>query len=195
MVAALTDTALPLAVTMALAGLGVGMLNPILSTVMYERIPESLRSRVSGVTTAGCELTMPLGGLAAGLLVDGFGIGTALLLFGGTFLLTTLAPLVFPAWRGWSAAGGGGQGGQQDGGASPRFSARREFTASVSEVTGISRSPSGSSDRASAHSAFGTRNTLAPSRRAAWVFRPRRRRGRPCRRRRWCPYRRCCARR
>ncbi|MEU6211450.1 MFS transporter [Streptomyces sp. NPDC047023] len=99
-VAALTDTALPLAVTMALAGLGVGMLNPILSTVMYERIPESLRSRVSGVTTAGCELTMPLGGLAAGLLVDGFGIGTALLLFGGTFLLTTLAPLVFPAWRG-----------------------------------------------------------------------------------------------
>ncbi|WP_420080662.1 MFS transporter [Streptomyces sp. JL4002] len=99
-VAALTDTALPMAVTMALAGLGVGMLNPILSTVMYERIPESLRSRVSGVTTAGCELTMPLGGLAAGLLVDGFGIGTALLLFGGTFLLTTLAPLVFPAWRG-----------------------------------------------------------------------------------------------
>ncbi len=49
---------------------------------------------------AGCELTMPLGGLAAGLLVDGFGAGSALLLFGGTYLLTTLAPLVFPAWRG-----------------------------------------------------------------------------------------------
>ncbi|MFE2127623.1 MFS transporter [Streptomyces amritsarensis] len=99
-VAALTDTALPLAVTMALAGLGVGMLNPILSTVMYERVPEELRSRVAGVTTAGCELTMPVGGLAAGLLVDGFGVGTALLLFGGAYLLTTLAPLVFPAWRG-----------------------------------------------------------------------------------------------
>ncbi|MEU6315189.1 MFS transporter [Streptomyces sp. NPDC047014] len=98
-VAALTDTTLPLAVTMALAGLGVGMLNPILSTVMYERIPEELRSRVAGVTTAGCELTMPLGGLAAGLLVDGFGIGTALLVFGGTYLLVTLAPLVFPAWQ------------------------------------------------------------------------------------------------
>ncbi|MEC4576119.1 MFS transporter [Streptomyces virginiae] len=99
-VAALTDTTLPLAVTMALAGLGVGMLNPILSTVLYERVPEELRSRVAGVTTAGCELTMPMGGLAAGLLVDGFGVGTALLLFGGTYLLTTLAPLVFPAWRG-----------------------------------------------------------------------------------------------
>ncbi|MFC9581887.1 MFS transporter [Streptomyces yangpuensis] len=98
-VAALTDTTLPLAVTMALAGLGVGVLNPILSTVMYERVPEELRSRVAGVTTAGCELTMPMGGLAAGLLVDGLGVGTALLLFGGTYLLTTLAPMVFPAWR------------------------------------------------------------------------------------------------
>ncbi|MFE9929435.1 MFS transporter [Streptomyces sp. NPDC005533] len=99
-VAAVTDTPLPLAVTMALAGLGAGVLNPILTTVMYEQVPEELRSRVSGVTMAGCELTMPLGGLAAGLLVDGFGVGRALLLFGGTYLLTTLAPLVFPAWRG-----------------------------------------------------------------------------------------------
>ncbi len=92
-VAALTDTTLPLAVTMALAGLGAGMLNPILTTVMYERIPEELRSRVSGVTTAGCELTMPLGGLAAGLLIDGFGTTPALLVFGGVYLLATLFPL------------------------------------------------------------------------------------------------------
>ncbi|MFD7835937.1 MFS transporter [Streptomyces sp. NPDC059761] len=98
-VAAFTDTPLPLAVTMALSGLGAGMLNPILTTVVYERIPEELRSRVSGVTTAGCELTMPLGGLAAGLLVDGFGATPTLLLFGGTYLLVTLSPLVFPAWR------------------------------------------------------------------------------------------------
>lgn len=98
-VAGLTDTTLPLAVTMALAGLGAGMLNPILATVTFEQVPQELRSRVSGVTMAGCELTMPLGGLAAGLLVDGFGAGRALLLFGGVYLLTTLAPLVFPAWR------------------------------------------------------------------------------------------------
>ncbi|WP_329384981.1 MFS transporter [Streptomyces sp. NBC_01351] len=106
-VAAFTDTTLPLAVTMALAGLGAGMLNPILSTVMYEQVPDQLRSRVSGVTTAGCELTMPMGGLAAGLLVDGFGAAKALLLFGGTYLLTTLAPLVFPAWRAMNAKGTG----------------------------------------------------------------------------------------
>ncbi|WP_330330686.1 MFS transporter [Streptomyces sp. NBC_00536] len=97
--AGLTDTTLPLAVTMALSGLGAGVLNPVLTTVIYEHVPEELRSRVAGVTTAGCELTMPLGGLAAGLLVEGWGVGTTLLLFGGAYLLTTLAPLVFPAWR------------------------------------------------------------------------------------------------
>lgn len=101
--AAVTDTPLPLAVAMALSGLGAGVLNPILTTVVYENVPEGLRSRVSGVSTAGSELAMPMGGLAAGLLVDGFGVVRALLLFGGAYLLTTLAPLVFPAWRGLNA--------------------------------------------------------------------------------------------
>ncbi|MCM1967547.1 MULTISPECIES: MFS transporter [unclassified Streptomyces] len=103
-VAAFTDTPLPLAVTMALSGLGAGVLNPILTTVMLEKVPDALRSRVSGVTQAGCELTMPLGGLAAGLLIDGFGVTRALLVFGGIYFLATLSPLVFPSWRSMEAA-------------------------------------------------------------------------------------------
>lgn len=102
-VAAFTDTPLPLAVTMALSGLGAGVLNPILTTTLLEKVPDGLRSRVAGVTTAGCELTMPLGGLAAGLLVDGFGVTRALLAFGGVYFLVTLTPLLFPAWRGLEA--------------------------------------------------------------------------------------------
>lgn len=102
-VAAFTDTPLPLAVTMALSGLGAGLLNPILTTVTLEKVPDALRSRVAGVTQAGCELTMPLGGLAAGLLVDGFGVPRALLVFGGVYFLATLSPLVFPAWRSMEA--------------------------------------------------------------------------------------------
>ncbi|MFG2618260.1 MFS transporter [Streptomyces sp. NPDC048507] len=98
--AAFTDIPLPLAVVMALSGLGAGVLNPVLSTVIYELVPDELRSRVSGVATAGCELTMPLGGLAAGLLVDALGVRPALLGFGAVYLLATLAPLLFPAWRG-----------------------------------------------------------------------------------------------
>ncbi|MEW2083131.1 MFS transporter [Streptomyces sp. NPDC005283] len=98
-VAALTDGTAPLAATMAVGGLGAGMLNPILTTVIYERVPEKLRSRVAGVTTAGVLLTAPLGGLAAGFLIEQAGLATALLVVGGAYFLTTLAPAVFPSWR------------------------------------------------------------------------------------------------
>ncbi|MFJ1597648.1 MFS transporter [Streptomyces sp. NPDC088261] len=98
-VGALVDGTVPLAVTMAAGGLAAGVLNPILTTVIFEWVPAELRSRVSGVTMAGVEMTMPLGGLAAGLLVDRAGLGHAMLAFGGIYLLATLSPLVFPAWR------------------------------------------------------------------------------------------------
>jgi MFS family permease len=95
----LVDGTLPLAVTMAAGGLAAGMLNPILTTVMYERIPDELRSRVAGAVTAGVLMTMPLGGLAAGYLIEQTGLATALLTLGGLYFLTTLAPAVFPRWR------------------------------------------------------------------------------------------------
>lgn len=98
-VAACTDTTPPLLVTMALGGLGAGVLNPILTTVFYETVPEELRSRVGGASTASVLLTTPLGGLAAGYLVERAGITTALLAFGGIYFLATLSPLVFPSWR------------------------------------------------------------------------------------------------
>lgn len=98
-VAGLTDSVTALAVVLGAAGVAGGMINPILTTVMYERVPEALRSRVTGAMTAGCELTMPLGGLTAGLLVENAGLSPALLLMGGVYLLATLSPLLLPAWR------------------------------------------------------------------------------------------------
>ncbi|MCX4797216.1 MFS transporter [Streptomyces sp. NBC_01242] len=106
-VAALTGTTLPLAVTMALSGLAGGVLNPVLTTVIYGSVPDELRSRVSGVLTAGGELAMPVGGLAAGLLVENAGARGALLAMGGVYLLATLSPLVFPAWRTMDGVGAG----------------------------------------------------------------------------------------
>ncbi len=99
LVAAVTGTTLPLAVTMLLGGIAGGVLNPILTTMVYEQVPDRLRSRVSGALTAGCEFAMPLGGLAAGLLVEGAGATGALLAMGGVYFLATLSPLVFPSWR------------------------------------------------------------------------------------------------
>ncbi|MFD5099884.1 MFS transporter [Streptomyces albidochromogenes] len=107
-VAALADGTVALAVTMAAGGLAAGMLNPILTTVTYERVPQELRSRVGGVSTAGCELTMPLGGLAAGLLVEEAGLVTALLVVGGAYFLATLSPALFPSWRAMDAVPAGG---------------------------------------------------------------------------------------
>lgn len=98
-VAGLSDSVVALAVVLGAAGVAGGMINPILTTVTYERVPAELRSRVAGAMTAGCELTMPLGGLTAGLLVENAGLSPALLLMGGLYLLATLSPLLRPAWR------------------------------------------------------------------------------------------------
>ncbi|MFI5807771.1 MFS transporter [Streptomyces sp. NPDC051561] len=104
-VAAFTDSTLPLAVTLVAGGLAIGTLNPILTTVIFERVPLELRSRVSGILAAGCQMTIPLGGLTAGILVEGAGLRTALLIVGGLYFLATLSPLVFPVWRSMDTPG------------------------------------------------------------------------------------------
>jgi MFS family permease len=112
-VAAFTDTVAPLAVMMAIEGLACGVLNPILATVMYETVPEGLRSRVLSATTASVLTITPLGGLAAGFLVDSAGLSTTMLAVGGVYLLATLSPLVFPAWRQMDGPGSS-KGGSKD---------------------------------------------------------------------------------
>jgi MFS family permease len=105
LVAALTGTVAPLAVTMAIEGLAFGVLNPIMATVMYETVPEELRSRVLSVTTASVLMVTPLGGLAAGFFADSAGVPGTMLVVGGVYLLATLSPVVFPAWRQMDAPG------------------------------------------------------------------------------------------
>lgn len=57
---------------------------------------------------------MPVGGLAAGLLVESAGARGALLAMGTVYLLATLSPLVFPVWRTMDAAdSGSGSGGTE----------------------------------------------------------------------------------
>nr|WSY50857.1 MFS transporter [Streptomyces sp. NBC_00886] len=98
-VAAFTDTFAPLAAIMAVEGLACGVLNPIMATVTYETVPEELRSRVLSATTASVQLATPLCGLAAGFLVDSVSLPSTLLTVGAVYLLATLRPVIFPAWR------------------------------------------------------------------------------------------------
>jgi MFS family permease len=99
LVAAFAPGLAPLAVTLVLAGIGAGVLNPILSTLLHETVPNALRSRVMGVLAAGVLMATPLGGLICGYLVDRAGLTTALLAFGVTYLMVTICPMVFPSWR------------------------------------------------------------------------------------------------
>ena len=86
-------------VAQIVAGLAGGGINPVLSTVMLERVPATMRARVGGVMTAGCWAAMPIGGLGAGLLAEQVGVVPALFGVGTAYLLVTLVPLRPRPWR------------------------------------------------------------------------------------------------
>jgi MFS family permease len=67
---------------MGVAGLAAGAINPILSTVQYERVPRAMRARVGGVIHAGAWAAMPVGALAAGLVLEVIGLRATLLATG-----------------------------------------------------------------------------------------------------------------
>jgi MFS family permease len=76
-----------------------GSLNSVLGATAMERIPEHLRARVLGVVRASAWIGIPFGALIAGYVVAGVGVGPAAVAFGLVYLVTTLAPFVFPVWR------------------------------------------------------------------------------------------------
>ncbi len=81
----------------ALTGLASGPINPILAAVMYERTPVDMRGRVFGILNGGITVAMPLGVLAAGVLLEGIGVRATLVLFGVIYLLATVSLLFNPA--------------------------------------------------------------------------------------------------
>jgi MFS family permease len=99
-VLAAATTVSPVLAVSFIGGLGVGGINPILGAVEYERVPRPLQARVLGALGALAWAGMPLGALLGGILVDHWGLQGALMVTGFAYLLTTLAPFVFPAWRG-----------------------------------------------------------------------------------------------
>ena len=79
---------------MAVAGLAAGPVNPIIMTAEQERVPEELRGRVFGVTTALAYVAMPVGMLGYGVALQHWGLTATLVvsavLYVG-FLLVMLA--------------------------------------------------------------------------------------------------------
>lgn len=80
-------------------GLASGPLNPIILTVMQERVPADMRGRVFGTMTAGAYLAVPLGMLLTGYLIQWTSVRTTLLIQAGCYLIITLSLLINPALR------------------------------------------------------------------------------------------------
>lgn len=89
-----------LLVAKALSGVASGPLNPVIDTIFYERVPDGMRGRVLGVTHAAAWISMPLGVLLAGPLLELFGLRPVLLGSLGVYLAVTLTAALLPALRG-----------------------------------------------------------------------------------------------
>ena len=68
--------------------------------VAYERVPARLQASVLGAFRASAWIGIPFGALLGGALTEWIGLRDALLVTGTAMFLTTLAPFVFPSWRG-----------------------------------------------------------------------------------------------
>ena len=87
---------------LAVGGFSSGFINPIVSAVILERIPERLIGRVSSLVTASAWALMPFGGILGGALIAGVGLDATLLAFGVVYMAITLAPLGLKSFRGFS---------------------------------------------------------------------------------------------
>jgi len=96
------DAPLPIIfLTLAIAGFASGFLNPILSAVIFERIPKPLIGRVTAMNAALCFALIPFGGLFGGALISMIGLAAALSLTGFAYLAATLFPLALKSFRGF----------------------------------------------------------------------------------------------
>ena len=100
-VLALTDNLLVVLAVYFFSGIASGPINPILSSTMFERVPQPMQARVFGFTGSLAWAGIPMGGLYGGILADSLGLRAALLITATIYLAITLIPLVIRSpWQG-----------------------------------------------------------------------------------------------
>lgn len=97
---AVFDSLAPAIAVALIAGIAGGVLNPILGSMAYERIPANLQTRVLGVMQGGAWASNALGPLLGGVLASAAGLTPALIVCGAAMLIVTICPFLFPVWRG-----------------------------------------------------------------------------------------------
>lgn len=90
----------------AFSGLLAGSINPLLDTVLYEKLPRAMRARVLGALTTGVTAGMPLGALLGGVAVEALTLVPVLVFIAVAYGIVTLAPLVGRSWKSLDATPG-----------------------------------------------------------------------------------------
>jgi MFS family permease len=80
-------------------GVGSGVTNPLIATVLQSRTPSDVLGRVFGTLSAGAMLATPLGMLLGGLVISRFGIEASFLICGGTIIAVLVFCLLSPSLR------------------------------------------------------------------------------------------------
>lgn len=88
-----------LLIVLAFSGLFDGPINPMLVTVRLERIPQELRGRVFSATSAVSQLFPPATIPLAGLMIEQFGLRTAVIILAAGSQLAGIAMALLPVWR------------------------------------------------------------------------------------------------
>ena len=86
-------------VAQLISGLAAGPLNPIISTIEYERVPVEMRGRVFGAITSSAYIAIPLGVLLGSSSLAWLDIRLVLALIGACYLVTILIGFLNPAAR------------------------------------------------------------------------------------------------
>jgi MFS family permease len=90
----------PVAVAaLAVGGLAVGPINPLLGTLQFEIVPAALRGRVLGAVTAGAWAAIPAGVLLGGAFVELAGVQWTFLTIGVCYLAVSAYGFFNPAFR------------------------------------------------------------------------------------------------
>ncbi|MEL7233071.1 MAG: MFS transporter, partial [Chloroflexota bacterium] len=98
----LLSTPLPpllLLIGFTIMGLFASPLNPIIQSVMYERVPQNMRGRVFGLTTSGVQIAMPFGALIAGYAVEIAGLPFTVIGFSIVSIFAVFTLTVNPAMK------------------------------------------------------------------------------------------------
>ncbi len=83
----------------AIAGLVFAPVNPLIETILQERVPAEMRARVYGTASAGVLVGIPLGTVTSGSLVAWVGLPLTLAIMGALYLVTALSIFIHPALR------------------------------------------------------------------------------------------------